>query len=1056
MSVSGMSKFRTRLLLSAGAWVILSGASVAQSVPTSSIATDGSVGPAANLSGPNYVVSQGLGQTNASGTTVLHSFSQFNLLTGESVNFTGSSTLTAIIARVTGGTRSDINGTITSSAPNASLYLLNPNGFLFGPSSVINVPGSLYVSTAQRLNFADQSFITMTASPVGSLSSAPIASFGFLSGDPVNGVGGGDIVITGNNQTFPNLTNVNGDVSFLAANISVTDRVILANRNAASQLRLGAVGTSSGDVGLNGRVALFGGNLLLDGFRNNNAAYAAVADLYLSGGTIQLRNGTAVSDAATADTLWLFTPTSGQTNSIDISGGAFQAYSSGISRTVAGNITNATPGQITVNLTGNLDLSRSYFFAASWPGRAGDVIIRAANMSLDQSYINTMAGTYDGGTIRLDLSGNLSLTNSSRLVAHAPVASAVNNYQNTYNPAAPGNAGSIVVNAGGQISLTNGSYISVSSDVASGTVPRLTGSAPYMSALSNMAAGDAPTGRAGSVTLNAASLLMTGSDISFGARGGQRAGGTLSITTTGNIDLTGTSTATNTNFNTTFATLDGRSGTGTGGTLTINAGGQINLTNASINVSNLSGGNGGIINIRAAGLAVSNSGFAFRSQGDFAGSGGLMTLDTIGDVTFTGSGPASGEVYQALDGSGWSIERTSGLGGSLRFNIGGNLSFFDTEMDMGGGLVGGNAIFNVGQTYTNRSSSLFNEGGNISITANRIDLLASGFTRLSNSDFLASGGQIVLQAPIINIGMDRDLQIDDGVMIDGGSGSRIILRANTLNLGSGTFIRSDFSTRPANGVESVKNSGSIELYASTLNIAPGAIIQSVAPEGRAGDITIGATVLNMTGGSVSTRGQSGGIIRVGVDEQMWLRGGSISSTIAQSANGTDGNVYIGVTLTEPQFASGACDTVCQAYWPFSTEWTPGTRSGIPTRYDYSAADLRAANAVGQVIFGFGGGPSPEQLALPSQEVAGAETSSPPVYMSAFDRTPPTRCEIEDARRRGGNTFSLAARLSGIDLRGRLRPERYEGRGQDDQRLACVETPSAYGVRHTASVSEGRR
>lgn len=1051
MSVSGMSKFRTRLLLSAGAWVILSGASVAQSVPTSSIATDGSVGPAANLSGPNYVVSQGLGQTNVSGTTVLHSFSRFNLLTGESVNFTGSSTLTAIIARVTGGTRSDINGTITSSAPNASLYLLNPNGFLFGPNSVINVPGSLYVSTAQRLNFADQSFITMTASPVGSLSSAPIASFGFLSGDPVNGVGGGDIVITGNNQTFPDLTFVNGDVSFLAANISVTDRVIMANRNAASQLRLGAVGTSTGNVGLTGRVGISGGTLTLNSFMNLRGTPGELADVYLSGGAIQLQKGT---NPNIVDNLVLYTANSGRTNLIDISGGSLlmqtptiQGSTFGIARAVASNITNATPGQVTINLTGNLSMVRSYIWVSSWPGRAGDVTIRAANMSLDQSYINTMAGTYDGGTIRLDLSGNLSLTNSSRLVAHTPAGTSSLNYQNTYNPAAPGNAGSIIVNAGGQISLTNGSYMSVSSDVATGS---------------------ATSGRAGSVTLNAASLLMTGSDISFGARGGQRAGGTLSITTTGNIDLTGTSTATNTNFNTTFATLDGRSGTGTGGTLTINAGGQINLTNASINVSNLSGGNGGIIAIRSSGLTASASGFSFGGNGGVFssgtsanGSGGSMTLTTTGDVRFSGLGPNSGGVFQALDGSAYGATSMDGVsangrGGNLLFNVGGNLSFFDTEMDMGGDTTGGNAIFNVGQTYTNRSSSLFNQGGNISITANRIDLLASGFMRLDVGGTINSGGQILLQAPLINIGMDGVAEPEDAAMLQGGAGTRIIVRANTLNLGAGALISSDVSTTPAEEVYRVKNSGSTELYANTLNMASGAIIESIAPEGRAGDITIGATVLNMSGGSVSTRGQSGGIIRVGVDEQMWLRGGSISSTIAQSANGTDGNVYIGVTLTEPQFASGACDTVCQAYWPFSTEWTPGTRSGIPTRYDYSAADLRAANAVGQVIFGFGGGPSPEQLALPSQEVADAETSSPPVYMSAFDRTPPTRCEIEDARRRGGNTFSLVARLSGIDLRGRLRPERYEGRGQDDQRVACVETPSAYGVRHTASVSEGRR
>lgn len=991
---------RNAILASVSAWAILGSAASAQ------VITDGSVGPAGSLTGPNYDIGQQLGRTNAAGTTVLHSFSQFDLATGTSATFTGSPSLTSIIARITDGAPSSIDGTINSSVSGAALYLLNKNGFLFGPNAVINVSGNLYVSTADRLNFADQSFIEIAAGPDGgALSSAPIASFGFLGG------GVGNIVINGS-PDYTDFVVANGDVSLIASNISVTERAIMAGRNAPSQLRLAAVGAGVGTVGLRGRAEMAGGALTLTGFTNwGPGSFEEMADLYLSGGAILLQNGSVATNNNASTNPYLFTAASGRTNAIDISGGdlVFRSNPSlpatfGIFRGVRNGVATADPGQITIDLTGDFNMTRAVIDVPSWPGRAADVSIRAANVTLtDQSFINVMAGAYDAGTIRLDLTGDLTLSSTSRLVAHAPVGTAVRDFQNRYDPANPGNAGEIIVNAGGQISLLNGAYMSVGS---------------------GMTTGGATSGRAGTISLTAAGLTMTNSDITFDARSGGRSAGALNVTVSGDVRLTGTVPVTNPGYGTTFATLDGRAATGDGGTLNLQAGGDIVLNGASVNVSSLGHGRrGGQVNVTARNLIVQNSGFAFGGLpgGDGGGRGGDMTLTTTGDATWQGAASDSGGVYQAINGFG-------DTGGNVRFNIGGNLTFRDVEMSVGGVNGLGNALFNVGQDFTGEAASILVAGGNLSVRASRIDL--SNGADVSNGLPTAGGGQILLHAPIINIGVAPQAP-DSRTSVRSGAGGQIILRAETLNLGSGGAVESYAS--PQNGSPN-GNSSSIALYANNLNIAPGAVISSAAPLGRAGDITLGASILDMAG-AIETQGQSGGVIRIGVDDEMQLAG-AITTLIDQAPTGTDGDVYIGLTLDEPQLASPVCDADCQSFRPFSTAWTPGTRNGVPRTYEYSAATLSAGNTVGRVVFGFGGGSSPEQLALPAQDDGEDSRASAPTYLSALDAEAPSLCDIETLRGRGGNTLSLALRAPTVSLPGYVRAETYGAAPGADGQLEC--------------------
>jgi len=146
------------------------------------ITTDGTLGQALNLPGPDYQIGPDLGQRL--GGNLFHSFKDFNLQRLESATFSGPNHIQNVISRVTGGNPSNIDGLFRSTIPGADVYFLNPYGIMFGPNAQLDVQGSFHASTADYLRLGNGGRFDARNPSDSILTVAPIESFGFLTNSP--------------------------------------------------------------------------------------------------------------------------------------------------------------------------------------------------------------------------------------------------------------------------------------------------------------------------------------------------------------------------------------------------------------------------------------------------------------------------------------------------------------------------------------------------------------------------------------------------------------------------------------------------------------------------------------------------------------------------------------------------------------------------------------------------------------------------------------------------------------------------------------------------------
>ena len=91
---------------------------------------------------------------------LFHSFLEFNVNEGQRVYFANPVGIENVLTRVTGSNASEILGTLGVDGV-ANLFLLNPNGIIFGKGAELDLRGSFVGSTADSILFGDGEEFTL-------------------------------------------------------------------------------------------------------------------------------------------------------------------------------------------------------------------------------------------------------------------------------------------------------------------------------------------------------------------------------------------------------------------------------------------------------------------------------------------------------------------------------------------------------------------------------------------------------------------------------------------------------------------------------------------------------------------------------------------------------------------------------------------------------------------------------------------------------------------------------------------------------------------------------
>lgn len=168
----------------------------------------------------------------ARGANLFHSFAEFNVSEAQRVYFANPIGIANILSRVTGANPSRILGTLGVDGA-ANLFLLNPNGIVFGANARLDVAGSFVATTADRFVFGDglafgatnpqaPPLLTMNIRPglqYGATSQAAIANAGNLSV-------GQDLTLAAGNLDLQGSLQAGGDLTLRALDtLRLRDRV---------------------------------------------------------------------------------------------------------------------------------------------------------------------------------------------------------------------------------------------------------------------------------------------------------------------------------------------------------------------------------------------------------------------------------------------------------------------------------------------------------------------------------------------------------------------------------------------------------------------------------------------------------------------------------------------------------------------------------------------------------------------------------------------------------------------------------------------------------------
>ncbi len=373
--------------------------------------------PAFQPLGPDYQVSvENHGLLSGNGRNAFFSFGRFDVPAGSTVSFTGPLGVRNVLARVTGGSASTINGQVRSDMAGASFYLMNPNGIIVGKGGSFDVSGSLILTTADELRFKDAAFSAQGGNaPAALLSAANPAAFGFLKRAPakisVNGLAALGAPAAGTGKT----------VSLVGGDLSLSDSTFHAAAGRINLVAVGGAGEVKMDAGLRSGLTISPGmvmgNISLEkeselDLGDGGSLFVRGNDFSMDHSTISARSEqTAGKKTLAFDLTGAFT----MTNQSLITADTLGAQSGANIRVNAAAIQLSEDSRVQANVGQpnddglNARISAQNLLAT---GRAGNINLSAGSLTIeDLAFVSAFAfGPGRGADIGIDVSGQATMT----------------------------------------------------------------------------------------------------------------------------------------------------------------------------------------------------------------------------------------------------------------------------------------------------------------------------------------------------------------------------------------------------------------------------------------------------------------------------------------------------------------------------------------------------------------------------------------------------------------------------------------------------------------------
>ena len=834
------------------------------------------------------------------GSNLFHSFKDFNIGEGRRVDFANPAGVENIFSRVTGGNRSDILGTL-GVLGNANLFLLNPNGIIFGPNARLDIKGSFVGTTAESIKFADGSFFSASNPQEVPLLKISIPIGLQIPQNPERITVQGD----DHNLTHDQSTNatIRGDVSGLETRPGKT---------------LALVG---------GDIVFYGGNLRADSGRIELGSVASPGLVNL----IQNDSGFTLgySDIEDFGNIQL-----SQKASVDVSGeggGSIQVQSKRLSLKDGSSILSITSGtepggNFTVNATESVELigesidgkyASSLLTESQGAGTSGNLTVNTGKLTTtDGAYLSTfVTSSGNGGNLTVKASESVELLGKGRFGSGLYTGTSYNSSGNSGElnletgnltiknsaimyaiSAGLGNGGDILIQASDGVSVSDANIISVALNGSSGDI-KINANSLSLAENSTLDTSTFGDGNGGDITVNASqNISLTGGSIVSTNTSGNGNGGDITVNANQNISLNGDSIVSSGSF---FGKGNAGNIQLTTETFRISDGASIfsGLINAQQGKGDLNNKISNLIkdikNARQMGKTKDCCALLQQEKGDGwrfylleSPNAGNIEVNT-GSLFLTNGGSISSGVSSNENFVGESYGGNITINARDRINLDGVESFISTALSEGKGRSG-NIEVNTGKLSVTNGGELFTSSagtgnaGNITINARDI-ITFDGFGISGNDNLVVSSANSFYLGDTVGNGGDISVTGKALFLTNGGN-----LNAANFKQGNGGNIYLDIHDKVT--IDGISNNGissGLSTFANT----------------KAGDIKLTGKSLTITNGAFlasSTYGQgNAGNISIDIQDRVTLDGvGSngkssrILSTVRNQAIGDGGNVEI--------------------------------------------------------------------------------------------------------------------------------------------------------------------